>query len=393
MPFYDTSYLIIQPTSTGDFYSDWQDCREQIVSLINNTVGSIFKINIFVNAEGVENFRVRKQFISNALSNIFGELSPTFAILAQSPEKPFNLNIEIGIVNSSDIRIEYRKYKGYHYTIIENDNHKQLWANGITDSNPDLNTETSSINAFEIVREMLLTENMTFDHIVRQWNYIGSILHTDQKDQLLIQHYQIFNDVRNAYYSRYRSIPDFPAATGIGMDFNDVAIDFCAITSQHNEMLIASVNNPKQINPYSYDQGVLIGTPADGQAQKTPPQFERAKLLQQYEKSQLFVSGTASILGQETKGKNDVKEQTRITIENIKSLIARENLIHHCSHLSGATPDKYRYIRVYVKNNEDITVVKSICSAYFGNVPINYVQADICREDLLVEIEAELSSK
>jgi len=389
---FDTSYLIIQPTPKGDFYSDWQDCREQIVSLLNKTGGRIFKLNIFVYAEDIENFQVKKQFISNALSNIFGEFCPAFAILAQSPERPFNLNIEIGIINSSDLKIEYRKYKGFPYTIIENDNCKQLWSNGITDSNPDLSTETSSIKAFEIVRQMLLAENMTFDHIVRQWNYIGNILHTGQKDQLLIQHYQIFNDVRNAYYSRYRSIPDFPAATGIGMDFNGVAIDFCAI-AYPDEILIASVNNPKQINPYSYDQGVLIGTPAVGKEQKTPPQFERAKLIQYNEISQLFVSGTASIIGQETSGKNDVKEQTRITIENIESLIARENLLRNCPRLIGASPDKYKYIRVYVKYNEDIPVVKSICSAYFGNVPINYVQADICREDLLVEIEAELSSK
>lgn len=387
MPFFDTSYLVIRPISKGDFYSDCQNCLEQLVSMSNNQQNRIFKINIFVSSDKPENFQVKKRFISDALLNIFGEMCPTFGILAQAPESPNNLSIEIGFVNSSNLKIEYRKYNGFRYTTIENDNYKQLWANGIEDPNPDRGTRAYSNNAFDMVRQLLSAENMNFDHIVRQWNYIGNILHTDQKDHSLIQHYQIFNDVRSEYYSRYRSILDFPAATGIGMDFNSVAIDICAITP-HDDLSIVSVNNPKQINPYTYDQSVLVGT-----RKKTPPQFERAILLMHQKNSQLFVSGTASIVGQETIGKNDVEAQTRITIENIESLISRENLRHHFVRLKSEIPDKYQYIRVYVKNNEDISLVKSICSSHFGNVPINYVQADICREDLLVEIEAELGSK
>jgi len=52
-------------------------------------------------------------------------------------------------------------------------------------------------------------------------------------------------------------------------------------------------------------------------------------------------------------------------------------------------PDKYSYLRVYVKNRSDISVVRELCTKHFGDIPATFVQADICRDNLLVEIEAE----
>ena len=45
------------------------------------------------------------------------------------------------------------------------------------------------------------------------------------------------------------------------------------------------------------------------------------------------------------------------------------------------------YIRVYVKNKEDIMVVQKICQQYYGDIPALYLVSDVCRDDLLVEIE------
>ena len=54
---------------------------------------------------------------------------------------------------------------------------------------------------------------------------------------------------------------------------------------------------------------------------------------------------------------------------------------------------KIKSLRVYVKYKNDIQEVKNICERYFPNLQILYVVADICRPELLVEIEgvAELS--
>jgi enamine deaminase RidA (YjgF/YER057c/UK114 family) len=107
--------------------------------------------------------------------------------------------------------------------------------------------------------------------------------------------------------------------------------------------------------------------------------------------SRLLISGTASIIGQETVGIGDVEEQTRVTIQNIEKLATPETLRSKCPEIK-AIPDKYSYVRVYVKYKDDISKVRNICRAYFGDVPTTYVVADICRDNLLVEIETELIS-
>ena len=387
MPYFSTSYQVIQPDSESDFYSEWDECKEKLIRLKKKENVQIFKINIFVYSIEFKDFHLKKQFIKDALFDTFLAECPANAILAQSPENNFQVMLEIGYFNSPELKVDYRHYNGFNYTVIRKDNYKELWANGIEVTEPNLSMETYSIKAFEIIHRILEAENMTFDNIVRQWNYIGNILQTNRHNGLINQHYQIFNEVRNTWYSRYRSSDRFPAATGIGMNFIGISIDFCAI-SPSRDIRIFSINNPVQIEPYNYDQEVLVGTPIN--QTKTPPQFERAKIMMRGDKSRIFVSGTASIIGQKTIGKEDVQKQTSITIENIQTLVSTENLISYSLLSNDHYSRQYRYIRVYVKRSADIAAVKNICTQHFGNIPAIYVQADICRKDLLVEIEAEI---
>jgi hypothetical protein len=44
--------------------------------------------------------------------------------------------------------------------------------------------------------------------------------------------------------------------------------------------------------------------------------------------------------------------------------------------------------RAYVRHAVDFTVVRETLAPLIGNAEIVYVQADICRYDLLIEIEA-----
>jgi len=43
----------------------------------------------------------------------------------------------------------------------------------------------------------------------------------------------------------------------------------------------------------------------------------------------------------------------------------------------------------YVKYPKDIPAVRSVCLKYFSQIPISFVVADICRSELLVEIEGQ----
>ena len=389
---FDISYSVILPVSPGDFLTQWEDCLKQLQTQAEESRYRIFKINIFVHSTDKSNFLTKKEFINDTVLKAFGDECPTFGILPISPEQHFDIEIELSRVMSSGVIINFRKYENIGYTTLEKDGYKELWANGIEDTKSISDTKNSASLAFNLMRNILLSEDMTFDNIVRQWNYIGSILNTKRRKLIISQNYQVFNKVRFDNYSGYRQIPGFPAATGVGMNYRGVVIDFCAIRANDNIQII-SVKNPRQINPYNYDQNILIGSPTLRQENKQPPLFERAKLLTYNGKWRIFVSGTASIIGQETIGIGDVEKQTLVSIENIEKLICIENLVNNCPNLFFKTPNKYNHIRVYVKNAGDISLVKSICTNHFDNIPAIYLQADICRNDLLVEIEAEAISQ
>jgi hypothetical protein len=171
------------------------------------------------------------------------------------------------------------------------------------------------------------------------------------------------------------------------MKFGGVVLDFCAVKAFANLKIIA-VDNPDQIRPYDYSQQVLKGKPLCSKGINQPPQFERALFLTENMGSTLFVSGTASIIGQDTIGIDNVEEQTIVTLDNINKLTDSGRI----SHLSGK-PGSYAgspiLLRVYVKNQYDIPKVKAICDQRYPGVCSVFIEADICRDNLLVEIEAE----
>jgi len=391
MPLTDISYLIIQPDYAGNFETDWQSCLDHLTNLIHDERYKIFKLNIFIKSTHFAKFNAKKKLVEAAVQNAFGEECPAFGILSITPEEHLNAAIEVGIIKPGRVKVTYRKHRKWHYTLLEKGAYKELWANGVGFSGTFIRTRAASKKAFEAMHQILRSENMTFNNVVRQWNYIGKILYPGEQNFLFDQHYSVFNNIRFEYYGRYRDVRDFPAATGIGMKYNGVVIDFCAVI-QDDDTHVISIKNPRQINPCNYNEKVLITSAIHGQKQKLHPLFDRAKLLTDLEDSRLFVSGTASIIGQETLGIGDVEKQTMVTIENIESLTSSENLVNHYPQVNLRIPDKYKFIRVYVKLASDIPIVKAICTSHYGNIPAIYVESDICRTDLLVEIETELHS-
>lgn len=153
--------------------------------------------------------------------------------------------------------------------------------------------------------------------------------------------------------------------------------------------MVIPLDNPNQVKAYEYGQEVLVGQPVST-GLKNSPKFERAVLILHGDEPTLFISGTASIIGQVTLGKGDVEKQTRITIENIKKL-ADPLAVTEMDERKRPCNIYFRNIRVYVKNREDFSKVRDICQSHFGEVPAVFLLSDVCRDDLLMEIEAELS--
>ena len=86
----------------------------------------------------------------------------------------------------------------------------------------------------------------------------------------------------------------------------------------------------------------------------------------------------------------DVDKQTHTTIDNIFGLFSRENQDE--LGLDFQIPDIFfSHLRVYVKHKSDIPAVRRICEARLHAKSALYLESDICREELLVEIEGIFS--
>ncbi|MGE4586845.1 MAG: hypothetical protein AB7D05_05840, partial [Mangrovibacterium sp.] len=308
-------------------------------------------------------------------------------VLAQSPPDPHLVMIEAGSVDSGMACVRYAQYGTVKTCELSVKNGSELWVAGISGDLQGKNTAENGELAFRKLQSALLRQGYHLDHLVRQWNYVGQIFGFVRLNDQLRQNYQLFNEVRGEYYTRAGMTSGFPAATGIGTDFNGVTLEGLAVKGDET-LKIIPIGNPQQLHAYQYGQTVLKGNPPKQRATNQTPLFERAKLVTDGQHSRVFVSGTASIVGQETIGINDVKKQTWTTIGNIESLTSADNLKAHYPELM-IIPDQYTYVRVYVKYQQDIPEVRRICQSHFGDVPMSFLRADICRDNLLMEIEAE----
>jgi chorismate lyase/3-hydroxybenzoate synthase len=113
--------------------------------------------------------------------------------------------------------------------------------------------------------------------------------------------------------------------------------------------------------------------------------FSRACVLRERAGTTLFVSGTASIVGHETIHQGNVSAQTRETLVNIDALLTEANRVVGCKRYSL---DALKF-KVYVRHPSDLgQIERTLSETLRGPASIVYLQADVCREDLLVEIEA-----
>lgn len=204
--------------------------------------------------------------------------------------------------------------------------------------------------------------------LLRVWNYLPRINAVEHGSE----RYRQFNAGRQeAFAACGRAlVGDVPAACALGSTGGDLVVGFLASTDAPR-----AVENPRQVSAYHY--------PADYGVRS--PTFSRAALLQHGAGTLLFVSGTASIVGHRTVHPGDVAAQTRETLANIEAVLDEAARI-------GGGPrcpsGELAYI-AYVRDPADLPLVRTAVEAHLGaNAKVAYVQADVCRADLLVEIEA-----
>jgi enamine deaminase RidA (YjgF/YER057c/UK114 family) len=137
------------------------------------------------------------------------------------------------------------------------------------------------------------------------------------------------------------------------------------------------LENPRQVSAYNY--------PADYGPRS--PTFSRGTLAYLPGQELLFISGTASIVGHQTVSPGDAAGQCRESMVNIAAVVGEANRL--CR--SGQFALNELSYRVYVRQAADFRVIRETLAPLIGDAEVVYVQADICRHDLLLEIEAMAS--
>jgi chorismate lyase/3-hydroxybenzoate synthase len=222
-------------------------------------------------------------------------------------------------------------------------------------------------------------------HPVRFWNFIPGI-HAELDDGL--DRYMAFNAGRFAAFREWFGSEatfsrDLPTASAVGIASGPLVIHGLGCVEPG-----LPIENPRQIPAYSYSRRYGPQPPCFARATRLAPASSQRP-------ERLLVGGTASIVGEDSQHERDAREQMIETFANLARLLERA---YEVAHVAGRPDDALRaftHLRVYIVREDDATVVRRLVAARFPQVEsIEYARADLCRRELLVEIEgrAELNS-
>lgn len=215
-------------------------------------------------------------------------------------------------------------------------------------------------------RRMLeFTRDCGFPHLVRIWNYFDAINSGDGDDE----RYRRFCVGRATALAADYPPERLPAATAIGRDGGGSTLQLYWIATRASGV---AVENPRQHSAYRYPR--RYGPAA--------PSFSRAMAL---DGRILLVSGTASVVGHSTNHAGDVLAQLDETLANLTSLCEAAARTH-AQIPPTLTPASL--LKVYVRDPSDHSAVRAALAPRLpaGCTPL-YLRGDICRADLLLEID------
>jgi chorismate lyase / 3-hydroxybenzoate synthase len=211
-------------------------------------------------------------------------------------------------------------------------------------------------------------EELNYPNLLRIWSYFPAI----NEESHGLERYRQFNIGRQeGFVAHGRSLTEnIPAACALGTVNGGLTIYFIAGRNKP-----VAIENPRQVSSYHY--------PPDYGPRS--PTFSRATLGRVGGQEVLFVSGTSSIVGYRSVHVGDVAAQTAETLVNIESVVGEANRNASRARFDLASLS----YKVYVRRPEDVGVIKDeLLRAVGPRLQAIYLQADICRRDLLVEIEA-----
>lgn len=230
---------------------------------------------------------------------------------------------------------------------------------GVVSNKNNASGADQTLEVMETLRSGLGAAGMTFRDVARTWYYLDGIL----------AWYDEFNRARTGFFNQHDVFSRMmPASTGIG------------IGNDGRGMVLAKAH-ASRVKPAG-DWAVRVAdSPLQGSAYDYGSAFSRAVEITTAGGRSLHISGTASIaLGGETVHLGDVRAQIELTMRVVAGILRAADM---------SWADAVRGI-AYFRNAEDLSRWQAV-SAACGLPPglVVALCADVCRDDLLFELELE----
>ena len=314
--------------------------------------------------------------------DFYGADLPATSYVAQPPCGGKLLSIEAHGVRRGRSEVEIQRVSE-QLVVLRHDG--MTWAY-CTPSVPGTSTAGAyerTANTLHRIRSLLHGAGVRFDQVIRTWLYLGGIVAAEGPTQ----RYKELNRARADFYKdipflagyqrETRRDPIFPASTGIGTEGRELTASAIALATDRDDIIATPLENPRQTSAYDYARSYSPQS----------PKFSRAMALSYGPDNTIFISGTASITNSESRHVGDAAAQTHEALDNIEALISEHNLDRHGLPGLGSSLEGLGMVRVYVKRKEDYPWIHAVCASRLGEVPATYTTADVCRPELLVEIE------
>ncbi|MBX7258666.1 MAG: hypothetical protein K1Y02_20055 [Candidatus Hydrogenedentes bacterium] len=232
---------------------------------------------------------------------------------------------------------------------------------GLLTRDPSASRGDQTKEILELMSAALTTLGMDFYNVIRTWFY----------NYRMLDWYDDFNAVRTAFFRKYKVFDGIvPASTCIGghnIAGAALTAGLLAAKAPQCETISTMVNSPLQCPAPQYGSS-----------------FSRAVELSTERIRRLFVSGTASIAPD---GKSthigDIDAQIALTFDVVSAILESRDM----------TWDDTTRAIAYFKKREDAPRLKAyLASRGMGELPFLITNNDICRDDLLFEIEMDATA-
>jgi len=219
--------------------------------------------------------------------------------------------------------------------------------------------------AYCLLREWIAASRTP--HVLRMWNYLDAINSGNGDAERYRQFCRGRADGMASLFEH-----GFPAATAIGVRSGRRVLQVYWLAAR---LRGAALENPRQISAWRYPREHGPSAPTFARAMRAPTHSP-----------QLYISGTAAIVGHVSHHHDDLPAQLDETLTNFASLME-----------AAGVPARARFgshsvLKGYVRNDAEAgAVVARLRERLPASTPVLLLHGDICRRELLIEIDGILA--